>query len=107
MYGQALRMLEQGMSGEAAEIARTQGQGARSGSDKAFGHVDRRFRLLFALASIALVVINVAVALTVLYQQRQMRDSALALYDRAFVANNDMNNARVLFQRFADQREST
>ena len=47
-----------------------------------------------------------AVAATVLYQQRQMRDSALALYDRAFVANNDMNNARVLFQRFADQRES-
>jgi diguanylate cyclase (GGDEF)-like protein len=94
------------MSGEAAEIVGAHGHCARSRPDDVFGQVDRRFRLVFALAATALVVINVAVAATVLYQQQQMRDSALALYDRAFVPNNDMNNARVLFQRFADQRDS-
>jgi len=92
------------MPGETAEIVRAELLSARR-ADEAFGQVDRRFRVFFGLAAAALVVINAAVAATLLYQQREMRESALALYDRAFVANNDMNSARVLFQRFADQRD--
>ena len=68
--------------------------------------VEGRFRTVFALAAVALALINAAVAGSVLYQQRQMRDVAIGLYDHAFLANADMNDARVQFQRFADQRES-
>ncbi len=67
--------------------------------------MEKRFRAVFTLAAIALAAINAGVGGSVLYQQRQMRDIAIGLYDYAFVPNADVNDARVQFQRFADQRE--
>ena len=70
------------------------------------GWVDARFRYVFAVAAAALVAINAGVAASVLYEQRQMRDVAFGLYDRAFTATNEINEARVQFQRFVDRRET-
>ncbi len=77
---------------------------SRAGDEPRSGEL--RFRFRFTLAAAALVAINAGVAASVLYEQSQMRDVALGLYDHAFTANNDMNTARIQFQRFADRRES-
>ncbi len=68
--------------------------------------VNRRFRMLFALSALALVAINGVVALVVLFEQNQMRQAALGMYDQAFVSSADISKANVDFQRFMDERSS-
>ena len=68
--------------------------------------VDRRFRLVFALGALSLIAINAVVGLIALYEQSEIRQAAVGIYDQAFVPAADIYKADVGFQHFVDARSS-
>src|SRR5258708_31056785 len=78
--------------------------GARVAHAAAANH--KSFRRQVRAGALALLVLNVAIALLARQQQHAIIDHALDIYDTAFISTNYIHLAQVGFQHYRDDRSS-